>query len=157
MQFLIQTRKKLSLNFAPQSPDLIGTSPDTSPDVSVLPFRKVPDSIQETNFVSYLVWTLAVGFPSFRYCWRGMLWIRWVPDDPCSRNCLPPTCNASFLCSRIAQTRIGRQSHDCACHCKGQKVNSSHLVFHLYGLFNIHMPKRSRKPKLWFVQVLLWY
>ena len=27
-------------NFAPQSPDLIGTSPDTSPDVSVFPLSE---------------------------------------------------------------------------------------------------------------------
>ena len=31
-------KKKPGLNFAPQSLDLIGTSPDSSPDVSLFPF-----------------------------------------------------------------------------------------------------------------------
>ena len=32
-------KKNPGLNFVPQSPDLIGSSPDTSPDVSVFPLR----------------------------------------------------------------------------------------------------------------------
>ena len=38
-------KKETGLNFEPQSPDLIGTSPDTSPDVSVFPYFLEPEKV----------------------------------------------------------------------------------------------------------------